>query len=71
MTELMLVQQAGQSSIYEIRLSLKALRKLILKSEIVTVYLIFGWLIGIFFAYGEALKVYFYNWMKRKKKQLN
>lgn len=29
MTELMLVQQAGQSSIYEIRLSLKALRKLI------------------------------------------
>lgn len=30
MTDLMLVQKAGQSSIYEIRLSLKVLRKFIL-----------------------------------------
>lgn len=41
-------------------------QKIDLKNEIVTVYFIF-WLIGIFFAYGEALKVHFYNWMKRKK----
>lgn len=82
MTELMLVQQAGQSfcifipSIYEIRPSLKAPKKLIfnIKSKyLFTAYFLsFKFLIGLnIFMYGEALKMNFYNQVKIKEMQLN
>ena len=78
----MLVQQAGQSfhlfipSIYEIRPSLKAPKKLIfnIKSKyLFTAYFLsFEFLIGLnSFMYGEALKMNFYNQIKIKKMQLN